>query len=124
MTKAILLIGLLLMPLGLQAQAPAHADRRVADNAVGPVINEDRGYAYIITAESQPCFTNSKKSIELPVQYSIFLGDGWNSDALRGLESSLANLFSPQTEVRGIAIKTPDGQNPFHEAPSGSPGGN
>jgi len=129
MTKALLLIGILIMPFGLRAQSPTDSGRRVAENAVGPVINEDRGYAYIITAESQPCFTNSKKSTSLPVQYSIFLGDGWSSDALRTLEPSLSNLFAaPQTlqdtELRGMDIASSAGQNPFHESPSGTGGGN
>ncbi len=85
MNKVFLIIALLVVSPVIYAQRSGE-DRRV--------VNEDRGNAYIISAETQPPFSKVKGVSHLPQQFSIFFGDGWSSDKLRVLEISLANLFA------------------------------
>lgn len=123
MNKVFLIFALLFASSAIHAQhtaLPSGADRRV--------VNEDRGIAYIVTAETQPPLSSVKRASKLPHQFSVFLGDGWNRDELRMRETSLANLFaSPlglSTELMdAILNKNDPGVSQFIEVPFSSPNG-
>ena len=123
MNRVFLIFALLFASSAIYAQhtvLPSGAERRV--------VNEDRGIAYIVTAETQPPLSSVKRASKLPHQFSVFLGDGWNRDELRLREPSLANLFaSPlglSTELMDAIMNKNDlevGQ--FIEVPFSSPTG-
>ena len=92
MNKVLIIIALLFVSPAIYAQrSPAHRDASSEDRRV---VNEDRGSAYIITAETQPPIARVKAAVSFPHQFSLFLGDGWNGDKLRLAEPTLANLFA------------------------------
>ena len=120
MNKVLFIIAMLVVTHAAFAQhAPAHRESSGDDRRV---VNEDRGGAYIITAETRPPLSKIKGVANLPHQFSIFLGDGWSSDKLHVLEPSLANLFASSvglsTEVMdAIGDKNSSGAEPFVEMP-------
>lgn len=91
--KSILLV-IIALAAGAQAQEPKS---RKTPNDQQTVTNDDRGRAFIIERESAPLsgLNNSgRAAISEPQQYSIFLGSGWASPALRAREPELANLLA------------------------------
>ncbi|CAN5533177.1 hypothetical protein BH10ACI2_BH10ACI2_07110 [soil metagenome] len=92
MKKVFLLLVLLSTSPDVYAQQTVAASGSPGEDR--RVVNEDRGNAYIITANTQPPLSKMKGMPKLPRQFSVFLGDGWNRDELRILEPSLANLFA------------------------------
>jgi hypothetical protein len=57
------------------------------------VYNEDRGRACVLINNDNPTMARSAELQTGPVQFSIFYGSGWSSDALRTREPGLANLL-------------------------------
>lgn len=87
---------LFLAVVALTASAQAQPGSREASTAQQSVTNDDRGRAFIIERDSAPLsgFRNPGRSvITEPQQYSIFLGSGWATPALRAREAELANLL-------------------------------
>lgn len=90
--KSILLV-VIALAISAQAQEPKS---REASTEQQTVTNDDRGRAFIIERDAGPLsgFSNPGKSvISEPQQYSIFLGSGWATPALRAREAELANLL-------------------------------
>jgi hypothetical protein len=87
---------ILLAVMALAAGAQAQTGSREASNEQRSVTNDDRGRAFIIERDSGPLpgSTKPRRSvISEPQQYSIFLGAGWATQALREREAELANLL-------------------------------
>lgn len=82
--------------VALAAGAQAQPGTREASIEQQSVTNDDRGRAFIIERDSAPLsgLRNPGRSvISEPQQYSIFLGSGWATPALRAREEELANLL-------------------------------
>ena len=93
MKITLILLAVMALAAGAQAQEPRS---REASNEQQSVTNDDRGRAFIIERDSGPLSgpTNPRRSvISDPQQYSIFLGAGWATQALREREAELANLL-------------------------------
>src|SRR5438270_381260 len=92
MYKTNLILIFLMAATALHAQTTKERPTAESDHRV--VINEDRGQAYLVTADTPPPIDLLKKHVELPQQFSIFVGDEWSSDPLRLLQSQLTYLSS------------------------------
>jgi hypothetical protein len=88
------LVVLVAVSAGVQAQQAK--PREGSDDQPQSVTNEDRGRAYIISADMPPLFTsgNHDRVIVEPQQNSIFLGRGWKTTSLRAREPELASLLA------------------------------
>ena len=120
MNKGFLIIALLFVSPAIFAQRSMA--QREASSESRRVVNEDQGSAYIVTAETQPPLSKVKGVSNFPHQFSVFLGDGWNSDKLRLAEPSLANLFASQIGLSAelsdaIASKNDASVGTFVEVP-------
>ncbi|HYR77387.1 MAG TPA: hypothetical protein VEM96_16250 [Pyrinomonadaceae bacterium] len=87
---------ILLAVMALAAGTQAQPRTREASNEQQSVANDDRGRAFVIERDSAPLsgLNNPGRSvISEPQQYSIFLGSGWATPALRAREAELGNLL-------------------------------
>lgn len=90
------IITILLAVMALAAAAQAQPRSRESSNEQQSVTNDDRGRAFIIERDSALLsdLSNPGRSvISEPQQYSIFLGSGWATPALRARQAELANLL-------------------------------
>lgn len=89
---------ILALAAGVHAQAPP-ATEQAPPQSIGPqaVTNDDAGRAFIIRRETQAfcgVINQGRTTISEPQQYSIFLGSGWATSAMRKREPELANLLA------------------------------
>jgi hypothetical protein len=121
--KSILLI-VFAVSAAVQAQEPA--SQRFSEGDPQPVVNEDRGIAYIIPLNTDPLTSRSAQKgnpIAEPQQHSIFLGRCWQTEKLRDRELQLANLMSNMTDPVRLAalakrgVKNTFEANDFQERP-------
>lgn len=100
------LIPLIIIAAVTSVQAQEIKEQKKSDSQPQPVVNEDRGQAFIITNVPVSFSEISKKEkIVDPRQHSIFLGTGWQADLLRDRQPELANLLintSDQLQINAL----------------------
>jgi len=91
MKITLILLAVMALAAGTQAQSRS----REASNEQQSVANDDRGRAFIIERDAPLSGLNNpgRAVISEPQQYSIFLGSGWATPALRAREAELGNLL-------------------------------
>jgi hypothetical protein len=90
--KSMLLI-VAVLAVGAQAQEPGNRETFTEQQAA---TNDDRGRAFIIEREPAPlsaAIHSGRVVVSEPHQYSIFLGRGWTTPALRARQAELGNLL-------------------------------
>src|ERR1035437_978016 len=108
----------------VQAQEPA--SQRFSEGEPQPVVNEDRGIAYVIPLNTDPLASRSALKgdpLAVPQQNSIFLGPRWQTEKLHDRELQLANLMSNMTDpvrmaaLAELGVKNTFEANDFQERP-------
>jgi hypothetical protein len=111
---------LLMVAASTAVQAQRARQREVPDDEQQAVTNEDRGRAYIISADSPALFTagNNNNIIVDPQQVSVFLGGGWETAPVRSREPELANLLAHITDQTQLTALNEHGLKNFFAATS------
>jgi hypothetical protein len=111
---------LFLVAMSTAVQAQRGRQREVPDDEQQAVTNEDRGRAYIITADSPHLFTagNNNNIIVEPQQNSIFLGRSWETASVRSREPELSNLLTHITDQSQLTALNEHGLRNFFAATS------
>ncbi len=96
MRYSFLILSLLFVGGTTQAQQPE--DKSPVSDVVQAVIDDDGGRAFIVNSKLKS-LTELRRlpgaaTLTAPQQYTIFLGSGWATPALRARESKLSNLLS------------------------------
>jgi hypothetical protein len=94
MKTTFILLAIATLAVSVQAQTGSREVSVSSGNEQPSVMNDDGGRAFIIQRDSAPGLMNHGRSvISEPQQYSIFLGSGWATPALRAREAELSNLL-------------------------------
>jgi len=118
MKLKLVLMVMMVVSAGVQAQQPK--PRESSDDQTQSVTNEDRGQAYLISADMPTLSTpgNHDRVITEPQQNSIFFGRGWETTSLRAREPELANLLAHVSEQSQLSALDERGIKNFFAATS------
>jgi hypothetical protein len=114
------LLLLVIVAVSASVQAQEAKPRESSDDQTQSVSNDDRGRAFIITAEAQPLSAPSPhgRIIVEPQQNSIFLGRGWAASSQRAREHKLANLLANINDQAQFSALAEFGMKNFFAATS------
>ena len=118
MKLKLVMVVMMVVSAGVQAQQPK--PRESSDDQTQSVTNEDRGQAYVISADMPILSTsgNHDRVITEPQQNSIFFGRGWGTTSLRAREPELANLLAHVSDQSQLSALDERGIKNFFAATS------